>query len=78
VAAYPPLTGGGPTTTIATGAVFTMMTVSLPSASAVAPYAYPTGYMQPPSNLASGSIATGCDFYYDVVSGDNCTGVETT
>ncbi|KAJ7348317.1 hypothetical protein DFH08DRAFT_865744 [Mycena albidolilacea] len=78
VAAYPPLTGGGPTTTIATGAVFTMMTVSLPSASAVTPYAYPTGYMQPPSNLASGSIATGCDFYYDVASEDNCTGVETT
>ncbi|KAJ7746544.1 hypothetical protein B0H14DRAFT_3605776, partial [Mycena olivaceomarginata] len=31
-----------------------------------------------PPNLASGSITTGCDFYYNVASGDNCTGVETT
>ncbi|KAJ7864455.1 hypothetical protein B0H14DRAFT_3443508 [Mycena olivaceomarginata] len=77
VAPYPPLNGGAPTTTI-TGAVFSVTSVSLPSPSSAAPFVYPTGHPPPPPNLASGSITTGCDFYYNVASGDNCTGVETT
>ncbi|KAJ6616776.1 hypothetical protein B0H10DRAFT_2035713 [Mycena sp. CBHHK59/15] len=67
----------GPTTTIPAGtAVFSMITVSLPSPSPEAPFPFPTGSLQAPANLASGSIANGCDWYYSVASGDNCTGIE--
>ncbi|KAJ6533673.1 hypothetical protein B0H19DRAFT_1383637 [Mycena capillaripes] len=77
VAAFPPLNAGGPTTTLPPGkGVFTTISASLPSATPEAPFAYPTGGISPPSNLASGSITTGCDNYYEVASGDNCTGVE--
>ncbi|KAJ6587482.1 hypothetical protein DFH09DRAFT_1359200 [Mycena vulgaris] len=79
VAAFPPLNAGGPTTTIPNGVgVFTAITVSLPSATPEAPFQFPTGYLPAPPNLASGSIETGCDWYYNVTAGDNCTGVETT
>ncbi|KAJ7488143.1 hypothetical protein FB451DRAFT_1226557 [Mycena latifolia] len=79
VAAFPPLNAGGPTTTIPAGtAVFSMATVSLPSATPDPPFPFPTGSLPPPPFLASGSIAQGCDWYYTVASGDNCTGVEAT
>ncbi|KAF7339153.1 hypothetical protein MVEN_01992400 [Mycena venus] len=79
VAAFPPLNAGGPTTTIPAGTgVFSMGTVSLPSATPEAPFAFPTGYLPAPPNLANGSIETGCDWYYTVAAGDNCTGVQTT
>ncbi|KAJ7259371.1 hypothetical protein C8J57DRAFT_1640123 [Mycena rebaudengoi] len=76
VAAFPPL-GAGPTSTIPEGTgFFSMMTVSLPSQTSTAPFDFPTGYLAPPPNLASGSITTGCDWYYTVVSGDTCATVE--
>ncbi|KAJ7131809.1 hypothetical protein C8R43DRAFT_1133483 [Mycena crocata] len=79
VAAFPPLNAGGPTTTIPAGtAFFSMITVSLPSPSSEPPFPYPTGYLPAPPNLASGSITAGCDWYYNVAAGDNCTGVEAT
>ncbi|KAJ7259339.1 hypothetical protein C8J57DRAFT_1233702 [Mycena rebaudengoi] len=76
VAAFPPL-GAGPTSTIPEGTgFFSMMTVSLPSQTSTAPFDFPIGYLAPPPNLASGSITTGCDWYYTVVSGDTCATVE--
>ncbi|KAJ6579227.1 hypothetical protein DFH09DRAFT_1447572 [Mycena vulgaris] len=77
VAPFPPLDSGGPTTTIPAGtAVFSMISVSLPSASSEASFSFPTGSLEAPGNLASGSIATGCDWYYNVVAGDTCASLE--
>ncbi|KAJ7155587.1 hypothetical protein C8R46DRAFT_431816 [Mycena filopes] len=79
VAAFPPLGAGGGVSAIPTGtAVFSMVTIALPSATPAPPFDYPTGYMSPPSNLAPGSITTGCSWYYNVVAGDTCTSVEAT
>ncbi|KAJ7259342.1 hypothetical protein C8J57DRAFT_1472117 [Mycena rebaudengoi] len=72
VTAFPPL-GAGPTSTIPEGTgFFSMMAVSLPSQTSTAPFDFPTGYLASPPNLASGSITTGCDWCYTVVSGDTC------
>ncbi|KAK7039900.1 hypothetical protein R3P38DRAFT_2696023 [Favolaschia claudopus] len=77
VAAYPPL-NSGPSTTIPVGTgFFSMATIALPTPTSDPPYAYPTGHLAPPSNLASGSITTGCDNYYTVASGDTCDSIET-
>ncbi|KAJ7150210.1 hypothetical protein C8R46DRAFT_1229785 [Mycena filopes] len=78
VAAFPPLGANAGVSAIPTGTgSFSIGIIALPSATPDA-FDYPTGYMDPPPNLAPGSISTGCNLYYDVVAGDNCTGVEAT
>ncbi|KAK7017178.1 hypothetical protein R3P38DRAFT_2540843 [Favolaschia claudopus] len=77
VAAYPPLNSGPSTTLSVDTGSFSMATVSLPTSTSDPPYAYPTGHLAPPSNLANGSITTGCDNYYTVASGDTCNSIET-
>ncbi|KAF7354410.1 hypothetical protein MVEN_01130000 [Mycena venus] len=74
VAAYPALFGG--VTTISATGVFAMTTIALPSATPDAPYAYPTGYVPAPPNVANGTITTGCQSWYTVQAGDNCTSIE--
>ncbi|KAF7304030.1 hypothetical protein MIND_00634300 [Mycena indigotica] len=76
VAAYPPLVGGVPPIPTGVGS-FSMGTIALPSATPEPPFPYPTGYSPAPPNVANGTITTGCQSWYTVQSGDNCTSVET-
>ncbi|PPQ83437.1 hypothetical protein CVT25_007028 [Psilocybe cyanescens] len=80
VAPYPPFNQATTTGPIITAnfSSATLMTIPLTTATATTPLPVLPSYtgMPAPTNLAGGTIANGCGYYYNVNAGDNCTSVE--